>query len=236
MLGTTKREAGLVAAGHGVGGRGPGGEREVVAAERVLRQVADHRAGLHAEQRGREQPSMLPLSGMPPGKPGSGALTAGSVVVVALLGPHRFAEGGGEGLEHRAQRGEVEIDPALGADGAQRGAEGRGEPGLADHERLRGACAARRTARGRAGRRWARDGPRARPTRRSGGRSPSSPGPGDWSIRITWARSIWLKSKPQDRTGPADAPKTKGRGAGRRDSSGSVELSELRFVGHAVSL
>ena len=83
---------------------------------------------------------MLPLRGMPPGKPGEGRAERGIGVVVVLLGLHRLAERGGEGFEHRAQRGEVEIDPALGADGAERGAEGRREAGLADHEGLRGAC------------------------------------------------------------------------------------------------
>ncbi len=42
-------------------GRRAGGEREVVAPERVLREVPDHRARLHAEQRGREHRIMLPM-------------------------------------------------------------------------------------------------------------------------------------------------------------------------------
>ena len=48
-VGDDEHEARLVAAG-----RRAGREGEVVATERVLREVADHRAGLHAEQRGGE--------------------------------------------------------------------------------------------------------------------------------------------------------------------------------------
>ena len=82
---------------------------------------------------------MLPLSGMPPGKPGRGALDRGVDVVVVFLGLHRFAEGGCERFEHGAQRREVQIDPALGPDGAESGAERGREPGLADDEGLRSA-------------------------------------------------------------------------------------------------
>ena len=52
-----------------------GGQRQVVATERVLREVADHRARLHAEQRGREHPHHVAHAGQAghpaacPGKP-----------------------------------------------------------------------------------------------------------------------------------------------------------------------
>ena len=85
------------------------GQREVVATQRVLREVPDHRARLHAEQRGGEHRHHVAHAGHPGHRREGGALEAGevgepfgSVVGLAVVLLHRGAERGGERLEHAA--------------------------------------------------------------------------------------------------------------------------------------
>ena len=85
-----------------------GGQREVVAAQRVLAEVADHRAGLHAEQqRGehREQPAERVAATAARTRTGSApdGWSPGPGLVV-LAGLERLAQRDRERLEHRPQR------------------------------------------------------------------------------------------------------------------------------------
>ena len=126
-------QAGLVAVGWRTGG-----ERKVVAPERVLREIADHRAGLHAEQRRSEDPQhVTDRDARRHSRDHRRQLLFGFGVVTG--GPHRVAQRGGERLEHGTERGQMEVDPALRPHGLDGGRlERRVETGLADDERLRG--------------------------------------------------------------------------------------------------
>ena len=134
-VGHDETEAGLVA-----GGGLAGGQWEVVAAERVLREEADHRPGLHAEQHGSEHLEHAAAERNPRGESGHRRGVGELVVVFCTfeIALHRVAEGRRHGFQHGAERDEVELDPALRSNGAQRRSKGGGEPGLGDDERLRG--------------------------------------------------------------------------------------------------
>ena len=151
-------------------------EREVVAAERVLGEVSDHRARLHAEQRGRQEPEHVAHAGNSRHPRERCAREVRDVdrrvVVVAVL--HRIAQRGCERLEHRAQRHQVEFDPAHGPDGRERGGERCGQAGLPDHQGLGRVARAPRTGRGQPSRdRGLGLSLERHPLARSGGQPPS---------------------------------------------------------------
>ena len=87
-----------------VGGR----QREVVAAERVVREVPDHRAGLESEQHRRQHRQQA--------GDGVGAAELAGVDAGLDLLLERLAEVAGQRLEHRPQRGQVQLGPLAGAD------------------------------------------------------------------------------------------------------------------------
>ena len=168
---------------------------------------------------------MLPMPAMPAmpaecaeaGEPGDRRRRLGVVVVVGRA--HRRAEGGGERLEHRAQRDEVEVDPALaGRPSAQWVANVAVSP-VSPTTRVCAACASSSNcARSRG-----RDGGSGLPssaTHSAVWRAISQlTGPVDCSIRITWLRSICEKSNVAGSNPPPGARRRTekaGKPGGRR--------------------
>ena len=118
-------------------------EGQVVPPQRVLRQVADHRARLHPEQR-RRQHLHHPAEHLGPERAGTGATGCPRLAGFELtrLGsrlPHHLPERRRERLEHRTKRVEMESGPTLGAERAERRHERGPQIRLGDDVCLRGA-------------------------------------------------------------------------------------------------
>ena len=103
---------------------------EVVAAERVVREVTDHRAGLESEQHRRQHRQQA--------GDGIGAAELAGVDAGLDLLLERLAEVAGQRLQHRPQRREVQLGPLAGADDPHRGGQAGGETGELGHMGLRG--------------------------------------------------------------------------------------------------